>query len=518
MAMPAPDALAELLQKVLLGQERAEKRAEEQAAAQKELAAAQKERDEKQASLLAALTAPRGLATPATPAHLGHQSMETLELLGNVRVLEPGEGPPILTARQQAELAALAAEGGGAEAAIVRYMAPHLRELRQLGAGEAADAADPAPLAMVNSEAYVWLVHPAVQGVASQRLKPDLFLTWAPFADVREEGQGFPRGVLASPALQKAGCVAELYEAKSKALGSEAFGKQCLYHQCIPGQFKSALFNQKQCWLLETMHSHPVRLLKMEWTTPGSARELQRFMGAPAAPPLLQLLRRVLAHHQLATLSLAGRCHLGSGASGHVFAVHRTSDAARTPLALKLVPEVREGDLHVEFARMQAAAAAGAPVVAPVPDSLCIYSGSAAAASAAASAEAPAPACASGGYLLSRVGARFAATTEGGIKVAFAALAALHACRIYHGDARTANLLNIEGRAMWIDLRTGIVDAGGAVALPLEQQGYDAAVLARSMLPQPQPLPPSMQEALKLYNAAVPGTVAALAQAVWGAL
>ena len=518
MAMPAPDALAELLQKVLLGQERAEKRAEEQAAALKEQAAAQKERDEKQASLLAALTAPRGLATPATPAHLGHQSMETLELLGNVRVLEPGEGPPILTARQQAELAALAAEGGGAEAAIVRYMAPHLRELRQLGAGEAADAADPAPLAMVNSEAYVWLVHPAVQGVASQRLKPDLFLTWAPFADVREEGQGFPRGVLASPALQKAGCVAELYEAKSKALGSEAFGKQCLYHQCIPGQFKSALFNQEQCWLLETMHSHPVRLLKMHWTTPGSVRELQRFMGAPAAPPLLQLLRRVLARQQLAALSPAGRCHLGSGASGHVFAVHRTSDATRTPLALKLVLDVREGDLHAEFARMEAAAAAGAPVVAPVPGSLCIFSGSAAAA-AAASAEAPAPACASGGYLLGRVGARFAATTEGAIKVAFSALAALHACRIYHGDARTANLLVIDGQAMWIDLRTGIVDAGGAVALPLEQQGFDAAVLARSMLPlHPQPLPSPVQEALKLYNAAAPGTVAALAQAVWGAL
>ena len=533
--MPAPDALAELLQKILLGQERDEKQAAEQAAAHKELAAAlnaakeraekqaaelaaaQKERDEKQASLLAALTAPRGLASPATLAHLGHQYMETLELLGNVRVLEPCEGPSILTLQQQAELAALAAVGFGPEAAIVRYMAPHLRALRQPGAGEAG-AADPAPLAMVNSEAYVWLVHPAVQGVASHRLKPDLFLTWAPFVDVKDEGQGFPCGVLASPVLQKVGCVAELYEAKSKALGSEAFGKQCLYHQCIPGQFKSALFNHEKCWLLETMHGHPVRLLKMDWTTPGSVRELQRFMGVPAAPPLLQLLRRVLAHQQLATLSLEGRCHLGSGASGHVFAVHRTSDAARTPLALKLVLEVREGDLHVEFARMQAAAAVGAPVVAPVPGSLCIYSGSAAAASAAASAEAPAPACASGGYLLSRVGVRFAATTEGGIKVAFAALAALHACRIYHGDARTANLLNIEGQAMWIDLRTGIVDAGGMEALPLEQQGYDAAVLARSMLPQPLPLPPSVKEALKLYNAAVPSTVLALAQAVWGAL
>ena len=49
MAMPAPDALAELLQKLLLGQERAEKRADELAAALKEQAAAQKERDEKQA-------------------------------------------------------------------------------------------------------------------------------------------------------------------------------------------------------------------------------------------------------------------------------------------------------------------------------------------------------------------------------------------------------------------------------------------------------------------------------------
>jgi hypothetical protein len=526
MAMPAPDALAELLQKILLGQERAERHATELAAAQAaaleraekhaaELAAvleraerhaaaqaaAQKERDEKQALLLAGLTA-----------HLGRQYMETLETLGNVRVLEACAGPPILTLQQQAELTALAAVGGAPEAAIVRYMAPHLRALRQPGAG-AAGAADPAPLAMVKSEAYDWLlVHPAVQDLASQFLKPALFLTWAPFADVRDECLGLPRGVLASPALQRVGCLAELYEAKSQALGLEAFGKQCLYHQCVPGQFKSALFNQKQCWLLETMHGYPVRLLKMDWTTPGSVRELQRFMGVPAALPLLQLLRRVLAHQHLATLSLAGRCHLGSGASWHVFAVHRTDDAARTPLALKLVLGAREADLHAEFERMQAAAAAGAPVVAPVPGSLCMYSGSAAAASAAAFAGAP---CASGGYLLSRVGMRFAATTQVGISAAFAALAALHACRVFHGDARTANLFNIEGQAMWIDLRTGIVEAGGAVALPLEQQACDAAVLAQSMISQPLPLPPPVQEALELYNAAVPGTVSALAQAVW---
>jgi len=31
-----------------------------------------------------------------------------------------------------------------------------------------------------------------------------------PFVDVRDEGQGFPHGVPASPTLQKVGCVAEL--------------------------------------------------------------------------------------------------------------------------------------------------------------------------------------------------------------------------------------------------------------------------------------------------------------------
>jgi hypothetical protein len=549
--MATPEAISELLQKVLLGQECAEKHAAAQAAAQKERGAKQAERDEqhkeceakqaaeqkvrdeqqkeceaKQAaeqeereaqeeSILAALAL--GFVSPSTPAQLGQQHMEALVAIGNVRVLEPHEGlPSILTVHQQAELAALPAEGGAAEAAIVRQMACLLRALWQAGTGEASAAAA-APLVMLNSEARIWLVHPAVHGVAGQ---PDLSpLTWAPLVEVRDGALDSPRGVLASPALQQAGCVAELYEAQSTALGAEAFGRQCLYHQCRPGRFKSALFNQSQCWLLETMHGYSINLCKMHWTTPGSVRELQRFMGAPAAPPLLLLLQRVLAQQQLDALSIAGRCHLGSGASGHVFAVHRTNDAARTPLALKLVLDAPEADLHAEFARMQAAVAAGAPVVAPVPGSLCIYSGSAAAAaSAAATAEAPAPARASGGYLLSQVGERLVATTEGGIHAAFAALAALHACRVCHGDARTANLLTIEGRAVWIDLRTGIVDAGGAAALPLAQQAFDAAVLARSILPPTLPLPPSVHDALRLYNASVPGTAAALAKAVWGAM
>ena len=180
--MASSDVIAELLQKLLLGQNELQRQAVEQ-----------KERDERltaelqrQASLLATLTS-RGLVSLATPSQLGHQSMETLNALDAVRNLEPGEGPAILTFQQQAELSSLA-EGYDAEAAIVRYMTPHLSALRQRVSGDSdADSADPTPLILVNSEAHVWLVHPAVEGVANQRLKPDLFLTWAPFVDVRVE-------------------------------------------------------------------------------------------------------------------------------------------------------------------------------------------------------------------------------------------------------------------------------------------------------------------------------------------
>ena len=162
---------------------------------------------------------------------------------------------------------------------------------------------------------------------------------------------------------------------------------------------------------------------------------------------------------------------------------------------------------------MQAAAAAGAPVVAPVPGSQCIFPASA--------GEAPTTgtfARTSGGYLLSRVGARFAATTEGGVKVAFTALAALHACGVYHGDARTANLLVVDGQAQWIDMRACMEEAEDGGALPLEQQQQrDALHLARSLL-FPHPLPPPVEKALKLYNAADPGAVDALVREVCGGL
>ena len=451
------------------------------------LAQAQKKYD----ALLASL-----VASPAALSELGRDFTELLERFGRAQVLEPGEGPPILTAPQQAELLALAA-GGGAKAAIAQYMAPHLRALRLPGAGGAE------PLAMVSSEPHLWRA--SVLGVQRLTLAPDLFLAWAPFVEVQGELRGFPRGGLASQGLQSV-CVAELYEARGQALDLEALGQQALHHSCVSGLLKSVLFSHEDCWLLETLHGSPLRQLKMRWTTPGSAGALQRVRGAPEAPPAVALLQRVLAALELAPLGLAAwRCHLGSGGSGHVFAVHRAGDAARAPLALKLVPSCGEGELRAEFERLQEAAAAGAPVVPPVPGSLCLY---------------PGQYTDSGGYLLARVGAPFAVDTEGGVRRAFGALAELHACGVFHGDARIPNLLEVEGRAQWIDPRSECVEGGGAgaAALALEQQQRDAASLAQSMLHRLKAIPAPVHEALELYDSADPAAVAALAGAVWRAL
>ena len=74
----------------------------------------------------------------------------------------------------------------------------------------------------------------------------------------------------------------------------------------------------------------------------------------------------------------------------------------------------------------------------------------------------------------------------------FAALAALHAYRVAHGDARLANLMVLPAAAegappgglAWIDMRAAVSDRGGEegpLELPLLQRA-DALALARSVL------------------------------------
>jgi hypothetical protein len=127
------------------------------------------------------------------------------------------------------------------------------------------------------------------------------------------------------------------------------------------------------------------------------------FAAAPAEPPLVALLRRLLLDLGVAPLHVAGRCYLGSGAFGHVFTVSLPGHVA--PLALKAVLRTEPAPFSAEFARMCDLAARGAPIVAPVPGSLRLHE--------AGDDGGGVGGGFSGGYLMQRVGARLPHAARG---------------------------------------------------------------------------------------------------------
>ena len=176
---------------------------------------------------------------------------------------------------------------------------------------------------------------------------------------------------------------------------------------------------------------------------------------------------------------------------------------------------------------MQRAAAAGAPVVAVVEDSLTFFYH-----------EGPAACYGGGGFLLRHVCRPAAVTSLARCKAAFAALYHLHAAGFVHGDARLPNLVlgpcegadsseapGGEGRGaggtsgssgtrpqsamLWIDLREGMCEA-----LPAKQRA-DARMLAASVLHArlETPFPASVEAALELLSDRA--SYAALGDAVW---
>ena len=261
---------------------------------------------------------------------------------------------------------------------------------------------------------------------------------------------------------------------------------------------------------------------------------------------MLQLLRRLLADLRLEPLHLPRApgsggggastcCHLGSGASGHVFAARSSSSngasGASPPRALKVVlapRRVRGGehapsfattaytDLSKEFQELRRLAHLGAPVVPPLPDSLRLYEGGSGGVRG-------------GGYAMACVCTPVAAVDSLlRCRGVFAALAALHAYGVAHGDARLANLMVLPaaegappGGLAWIDMRTAVSDRGGEeglLELPLLQRA-DALALARSVLGvgAEGALPARVEAAALRWEAGCADAVAALAEAAWEA-
>ena len=131
--------------------------------------------------------------------------------------------------------------------ALVAALTPTLRALR--GVHEAgADPADAFSLALVNSERRRWLDDLRVPLHASQRRKPDLFVTWAlcavPFAGRGADGTG----VLAGRALQADRCAVEFFEAKAGNgnLTAANFEQLVDYHARATGRARGLLFNARE--------------------------------------------------------------------------------------------------------------------------------------------------------------------------------------------------------------------------------------------------------------------------------
>ena len=448
----------------------------------------------------------QGATSPATPAQRAACALAVLERLpGGVTEATAGAGDAVLSAAAQADVDAVARDGN--ETDVARVMTPVLARLRGCAPGDVAgDACMPM---LVNSEYLQWLEHPAGRGRRELRLKPDLFRSWRPFVTPRAAsnaqqgtGVGYEFGTVASAALQRAGCAAEMYEAKHNALSAADFGELCAYHECGRGSCRGVLFGPRAFWLYESFDGHPVRLVRGAWAAQGSVDVFRTFFATAVEPPLVTLLRRALIATRSVVRDGAPGPHLGSGANGHVFAVHTGAGAGVGPLrALKVVLTDAPARVAAEFGRCVEAAARGAPVVPPVAGSRGVFDDGA-------------TTTRGGVYLLADVGEPFKSAAAAAPATAFSALAALHAAGVAHGDARVPNLVLVSGALRWIDLLGGAAEREGAAVHPGLARA-DAELLAASLLTcAAQALPAAVAAAVARYDSADATAVAELAKAV----
>lgn len=450
--------------------------------------------------------------TTVTRTTAGKAMLASLESAHTISVFSGYDGElPILDDTQKEALKSKADSGN--EHHVVAYLQPILQALLLRG--------DVLPQALVNSEYLEWLLKTDLKVKLDKRqlsspLKPDLFVSYLAFCrlrsrstDVQSDDAGSLFGVLSSRALHNDACVLGILEAKKGALTDGDFGDLVSFLMCFSYNTWGMLFSEEEFWLCYAQIGTPVRVVKAKWTTPGTKRMLQEFVATnTATPPLAALLQTALTAHSLELHTIetsAGKCcHLGSGATGHVFAVRRIGAAAGAPLALKV--SVRSPHLAAEFTALQKAADASAPVLPVEPKSFASVEGTQ-----------------WGFYLMQSVGERCPVKrTLWLCKAAFTALHRLHAAGYFHGDARLANLLlkpavgAAEREAVWIDMANGFTAGELDASQVLKYRREDASCLAASLL-SAEELPEAMRPFVRAYDIGVPDSVAQLVSEVWNA-
>ena len=401
------------------------------------------------------------MLSPSAPsfATAGTDALSVLEAGGNISFAVPpmAGAPANVCAPVAGPVDMLRLSTLTRESELVAAITPLLRAARDFDA--AGVSADPFARVLINSENVPWLDALDAPLRPEQRRRPDLFATWAPFWCGRtEEGRG-PTGGLASRALQLDGCAREFYEAKVGvgALTATDFGQLVDYHSRVPGFVRGMLFNARHFWLYLSRRNLPVSLVKSEWGAPGSRALLRDFFDAAPEPPLLPLLRFLCRELRVAPHPLSeartepidaearAGAFLGAGASARVFCVR---DAAAGALrALKVSTTLSRSDLEYEFSSLQRAAAAGAPVVPVVADSLRVL------------VDERGYLC-GGGFLLRDVCKSACVDSAARCAAAFECLRVLHSCGFAHGDARLPNLLLRGSALLWIDMREAAVGGG----------------------------------------------------------
>ena len=470
-------------------------------------------------ALLHSALAVRSLPTITSAASVGASVHTALQLHEKIVVFSPppdgatdADTAPVVAVTDLERLRACATE-----AALVATAMPALCTARRIGGSGA--VSDPCALVLVNSMRSPWL--DSLHGLArppAQRLKPDLFMTWAPcWKGTARGGPAGNVGVLANRVLQRDGCVREFYEAKrgNGELTIEDFGQLADYHTFAPGLCRGMLFNARDFWLYETFDGLPLRLIKAALGARGSLALLRGFFDDAVRPvrdpPLICVLRALMRNLKVVPCEVepGAGSFLGAGASGRAFAVRYAEvpppgAPPGAPMALKASPSASRAELLYEFEQLQAAAAAGAPVVPVVAGSLHLLTGDDGYEIG-------------GGYLLRNVLEPFAVTSAARCTAAFASLRALHAKGFAHGDARLPNLLATGARSepVWIDMRAAVQGV-----LPVAKRAVDAETLAASILViKVGDLPRPIAAAAAAYATAMPGAGdhAALAAAVFAA-
>jgi hypothetical protein len=352
----------------------------------------------------------------------------------------------VLTLAQQEHL--LACE---TEHQVVAFITPYLEELVQ----------ELENYVVVNSEECKWL---EVGDDAPQ--KPDLFVgheavvTYrSPFqhndtklASMRRPTDKF--GMLTHWKLRS--CIGMTCEAK-QTIDNEGFGQIINYgsHICRnrcrvgddgPELSKFMLFDKKEFWLIIVTRRFPSSVTTCQWTTPGSFDLIRNFV---VKSNLMRVLDQACEHFQVrvvvdeTTPNGGSGVFLGAGAFGFVFRVKRVGDEHSHCLALKICVSGHTGSfdnvrrLDFEYGKMRRANDACPNIVIGVEE---------------------------GGFqrfvdknneevgaalLMSQVGKSYSDLPP---KYIVDSLKELHYQNILHGDARLANVVNVNGNPMWIDL------------------------------------------------------------------